>query len=495
VPQVSQTAPAEGVALEPRQLFIGNESVKPHSGSYFTTVNPATEEPITQVASADAHDVDRAVSAAHAALESKEWGRLDAADRGRLLWKMADLLEAHTEEVARLETLDNGKPIFESQFVDVPSCVNVLRYYAGWADKIHGDTIPIRGPHLCYTRREPVGVVAAITPWNFPLLLAVWKIAPALAAGCTVVLKPAELTSLSALRFAEICAEAGLPAGVLNVLTGPGRVIGPALIDHPKVAKIAFTGSTAVGKEIMQRAAGSLKRVTLELGGKSPNIVFADANLENAIKGAHNGIFYGKGEVCAAGSRLFVEKKVLEPLLEGLVARAAKAQPADPLDPKTRMGAIVSKAQHELVMGYIAKGSSEGARLAAGGNAVKVSGKGYFIQPTVFADVKNSMTIAREEIFGPVLSVIPFENQEELVAMANDSAYGLAAAVWTQDITRAHSLAARLKAGTVWINTVNIYDAAAPFGGFKESGFGRELGEKALDSYTEHKTVWVNLKG
>lgn len=493
--QVTQTTEPGKTALEPRQLFIGNESVKPHSGAYFTSVNPATEEPLVQIASADADDADRAVKAASSALVSKEWARLDAADRGRLLWKIADLLEARCEEVARLETLDNGKPIFESQFVDVPSCVNILRYYAGWADKIHGDTIPIRGPHLCYTRREPVGVVAAITPWNFPLILAVWKIAPALATGCTVVLKPAELTSLSALKFAEICAEAGLPAGVLNVVTGPGRVIGPALIDHPQVAKIAFTGSTAVGKDIMRRAAGSLKRVTLELGGKSPNIIFADANLENAIKGAHNGIFYGKGEVCAAGSRLFVENKVMDTVLEGLVARAEKAQPADPMNPKTRMGAIVSKTQHELVMSYISKGSAEGAKLAAGGNAVKVDGKGYFIQPTVFSGVANSMTIAREEIFGPVLSVIGFDNTEEVVKAANDTSYGLAAAVWTQDITRAHAMAAQLKAGTVWINTVNIYDPAAPFGGFKESGFGRELGEKALDAYTEHKTVWVNLKG
>jgi aldehyde dehydrogenase (NAD+) len=480
--------------METRQLFIGNEQVKPHSDTYFTSINPATEEAIVEIASADAEDTNKAVEAAYAALHSKEWSRMDASDRGRLLWKMADLLEAHTDEVARLETADNGKPIFESQYVDVPMCVNVLRYFAGWADKVHGSTIPIRGPHLCYTLREPVGVVAAITPWNFPLILAMWKIAPAIATGCTVVHKPAELTSLTALRFAELAAEAGLPAGVLNVVPGKGRTIGPALIDHPKVDKIAFTGSTDVGKGIMKRAADTVKRVTLELGGKSPNIVFADANLDNAIRGAHNGIFYGKGEVCAAGSRLFVERSVHDQFMEGLVARAERAQPGDPMNPKTRMGAIVSKGQHEFVMSCIEKGKAEGAKLATGGNSVKVNDKGYFIQPTIFDGVSNEMSVAREEIFGPVLSVIPFDDTEDLVRMANDTPYGLAAAVWTQDISRAHSVAARIKAGTVWINTVNIYDAAAPFGGFKESGFGRELGEKALDAFTESKTVWVNLK-
>jgi aldehyde dehydrogenase (NAD+) len=477
-----------------RNLFIANEAVVPRAAKYFTSINPATEEPIAQVASGDAADVDRAVQAAHAALHSKEWGQLDPSERGKILWRIADLLEAHTEEIAKLETQDNGKPIFESQFVDVPTCVNVLRYYAGWADKIHGDVIPVRGGSFVYTRREPVGVVGAITPWNFPLLLAVWKIGPALATGCTIVLKPAELTSLTALRFAELCAEAGLPSGVLNVVTGKGSVVGQALVEHPLVNKIAFTGSTEVGKRIMKDSADTMKRVSLELGGKSPNIVFADSDLETAIKGAYNGIFYGKGEVCAAGSRLFVEKSMHDALLEGLVARAAKAAPADPMHPKTRMGAVVSKTQQDSVMGYIHKGKSEGARLAVGGEAVKVDGKGFFVQATVFDDVKPDMTIAQEEIFGPVLAVIPFEDEAELVLMANGVKYGLAAAIWTKDITRAHKLAAQLQAGTVWINTVNVYDPAAPFGGYKESGFGRELGEKALDGYTESKSVWVNLR-
>jgi len=483
------------VRLSDRQLFIGNEPSAPHSGQYFATINPATEESIAQVAAGDREDTDRAVRAAHAALASKEWSGMDATDRGRLLWNIADLLEARTEEIAHLETIDNGKPIFESQYVDIPLCVNVLRYYAGWADKVHGATIPVRGENLVYTRREPVGVVGAITPWNFPLLLAVWKIGPALATGCTVVLKPAELTSLSALRFAELCAEAGLPAGVLNVVTGKGSVVGQALVEHPLVDKIAFTGSTEVGKRIMQTAAGTTKRVSLELGGKSPNIVFSDCDLEAAIRGAHNGIFYGKGEVCAAGSRLFVEESVHDAVMEGLVARAKRAVPADPLHPKTRMGAIVSEAQQKTVLGYIAKGKAEGATLATGGEAVKINDRGFFVQPTIFDHVTPEMTIAREEIFGPVLAVIPFKDEAEVIRMANDVKYGLAAAIWTRDITRAHAVAARIKAGTVWINMINTYDAAAPFGGFKESGFGRELGENALEAYTETKTVWVNLKG
>jgi acyl-CoA reductase-like NAD-dependent aldehyde dehydrogenase len=370
----------------------------------------------------------------------------------------------------------------------------VFRYYAGWATKITGETVPVRGPFLNYTLREPLGVVAAITPWNFPLLLASWKIAPALAAGNTVVLKPAQLTSLSALRLGEICQEAGLPDGALNILTGSGSTLGRALVVHPDVDKVAFTGSTAIGKDIARNAVDSLKHVTLELGGKSPNIVFADADLEAAVRGATMGIFYGKGEVCAAGSRLFVERKIKDAFMEKLVERVKKMQPGDPMDPKTRFGSLVSEQQMQTVLGYIEKGKSEGAKLVAGGaRSTFGNGKGCFVQPTVFDHVNNNMTIAREEIFGPVLATIAFDDVEEAVRQANDNPYGLAAAIWTRDVAKAHRVARRLQAGTVWVNTYNNYDPAAAFGGYKKSGYGRELGSAALEYYTQVKSVWVNL--
>ncbi|MBI3893705.1 MAG: aldehyde dehydrogenase family protein [Candidatus Wallbacteria bacterium] len=481
--------------LLPGKLFIGADWRDAASGETIDTLNPATGERLTTLAEAGPADVGAAVDAARQAFESKPWATMAAADRGRLLTKLAGLVERDLEKLACLETLDNGKPIFESRYVDLPAIVDIFHYYAGWATKLHGETIPVRGPYLNYTLREPVGVVGAIVPWNFPLLLASWKLGPALAAGNTVVLKPAEQTSLTALALAELTREAGFPPGVINVVTGRGRVTGAALAGHPGVDKIAFTGSTETGKSVMRAGVDTLKRVTLELGGKSPNIVLQDADLENAVKGAYNGIFYGKGEVCAAGSRLFVHRKVHDAFLEKLVERTKKLVPADPMDPKTRLGALVSAEQMRKVLEYVEIGKSEGARLAAGGGRVEVgNGKGYFVAPTVFDGVKNDSRLAREEIFGHVLATLVFDDLEEVVRASNDNPYGLAAAVWTRDIAKAHNLAARLKAGTVWINCYNAYDAAAPFGGVKASGFGRDLGMHALEAYTQTKDVWVNLK-
>ncbi len=486
---------ATAVQLQQGRLFIGGRWVEPAAGRTYAVVNPATEAELAQVAEADATDVDAAVQAARQAFEAGPWREMSAADRARILWRIGDLLEQHADELGQLETLNNGKPIFESRQIDVPMAAEVFRYYAGWATKLQGETIPVRGPFLNYTLREPIGVVAAIVPWNFPLLLASWKLAPALAAGNTVVLKPAPWTPLTALRLAELAQQAGLPDGVLNVVTGSTRETGRALVRHAGVDKIAFTGSTATGQEIMRTAADTLKRVSLELGGKSPNLVFADADLEAAARGALTGIFYGKGEVCAAGSRLLVERTVHDRLLELLLERVKKMRPADPLDPKTRLGPLVSQVQMEKVLGYIEKGRAEGARLLVGGQRATVgNGRGYFVEPTIFDQVAPEMTIAREEIFGPVLAVIAFDDPEEAIRLANSSPYGLAAGVWTKDIARAHRVAARLQAGTVWINTYNFYDPASPFGGYKMSGFGRDLGAHALEQYTQVKSVWVNLK-
>jgi acyl-CoA reductase-like NAD-dependent aldehyde dehydrogenase len=480
--------------IAPGRLLINGEWVE--SSRSFDTINPATGEVLTQIAEASKDDVNRAVHAARAAFddESGKWRKMSASERGRLLWKIADLLEQHIDEIAELETLDNGKPIFESRYVDMPMVIDVFRYYAGWATKISGETVNTFENAFTYTLREPVGVVGAITAWNFPLLLASWKLAPALACGNTVVIKPAEQTPLTTLRFAELATEAGLPAGVLNVITG-GPEAGKALVQHPGIDKVAFTGSTIVGKEIMRSAADTLKRVTLELGGKSPNIVFADSDIDNAVKGAINGIFYGKGEVCCAGSRLFVESKVQEEFTDKLVQRAKKLQPGDPLNPKTRLGAIVSEQQMKTVLGYIESGKSEGAQIVTGGNRVSTigNGKGFFVEPTIFGGVKNEMKIAQEEIFGPVLATLSFGDIDEVAQLANANPYGLAAAIWTNDVKKAHALSKRLRAGTVWINTYGLMDAALPFGGYKQSGFGRELGTHAIDSYTEMKTVWMNL--
>ncbi len=482
---------APAAKLPPDRLFVGGEWVAPEGGRTFPTVNPATEETLCEVAAASAADVDRAVEAARAALAG-DWGKTPARERGLLLWKIADELERRIDEFALVETLDNGKPIFESRYVDVPAAIQALRYFAGWADKIHGETLPVSGPFvLGYTLREPMGVVAAITPWNFPLIQALWKIAAALACGNAVIHKPASLTPLTALKFAELAREVGLPAGALNVVTGGGAEAGGALVRHPGVAKVSFTGSTEVGRGLMRDAAETIKRVTLELGGKSPNIVFADADLDAAVKGAYNGIFYGKGEVCAAGSRLFVEKRAHDELVEKLVERTKRLAPGDPLDPKTRLGALVSEGQRESVLSYVGIGREEGAEVAIGGEPATVGGRGFFMHPTILTGVDNSMRVAQEEIFGPVLVAIPFEEPEEAVALANASIYGLAAGVWTRDVGKAHTIAARLEAGTVWINQYNWYDSGVPFGGYKQSGFGRELGRQALDHYTETKSVLV----
>lgn len=480
--------------VRPGRLFIGGKWIEAASGKTFETINPANGEPLAAVAEGDALDIDFAVKAARKAFESDPWASMSAADRGKIIWKIGDLILKYADEFARLESLDNGKPIWESKNIDLPQTADVFQYYAGWATKIHGETVPVKGNYFAYTLREPVGVVGGIIPWNFPLLLASWKVAPALACGNTMVLKPAEQTPLTALRLAEICQEAGLPDGVLNVVTGFGPTAGAALVKHPDVDKIAFTGSYQVGQEIMRNAASTLKKISLELGGKSPNIVFADADLDAAVKGATVGIFYNKGEVCCAGSRLFVEEKIHDQFLEKLLERAKKLVPGDPLDPKTRLGPLVSDEQLRKVTSYIEAGKREGAKLVCGGDRPAVgNGKGYFLNPTVFDDVKNEMKIAREEIFGPVLATIRFADFDEVIAKSNDTFYGLAAAIWTKEIKKAHTAARALKAGTVWINTINMFDSTVPFGGYKMSGFGRELGQHALELYTQVKSVWVDL--
>jgi len=476
-----------------KQLLIGGEWRDAVSGAVMPVVNPATEEVIAEVAAGDSADLDAAVAAARAAL-SGPWGKMSARERGRLIWKLGERLMEQADEISRLETLHNGKPITESRHVEIPMAADCLQYYAGWADKIQGDTIPVKGNALVYTQREPLGVVAAIVPWNFPLLIAMWKVAPALATGNTVILKPASQTPLTALAIGQLAIDCGFPPGVLNVMTGSGSTLGQAIVSHPGIDKIAFTGDTSTGRGIMRSAADTLKHITLELGGKSPNIVFADADLDAAVRGATVGIFYGKGEVCAAGSRLLVDKSIKDQFISKVAERTKKMVAGDPLDPKTRLGAISSKGQLERVLNYVNIAKTEGASLVAGGSRTDIgTGKGYFMQPTVFADVTPSMTIAREEIFGPVLAAIDFVDVDEAIARANDSVYGLAAGVWTRDIKKAHYVASRLKAGTVWVNTYNVYDTAVPFGGYKQSGFGRDMSRYALDYYTQVKSVWVDL--
>ena len=480
------------VPVRQTKLLIDGQWVAAASGKTFPTLNPATGEVIAEVAEADQVDVDRAATAARRAFDEGPWSKMSAAERGRLLYRLADLLEANLDELAALETLDNGKPIRDSRAADLPLSIACYRYYAGWADKIEGKTIPINGPYFCYTRHEPVGVCGQIIPWNFPLLMQAWKLGPALATGCTVVMKPAEQTPLSALRVGELIQEAGIPDGVVNLLPGYGPTAGQAITRHAQIDKVAFTGSTEVGKLIMEGAAQSnLKRVTLELGGKSPNIVFADADLEAAVEGAYFGLFFNQGQCCCAGSRLFVERRVHREFVERMLAKAKSRKVGDPFDPRTEQGPQVSDEQFDKVLGYIRAGPDAGADMLCGGQ--RVGDRGYFIAPTIFDNVHDDMLIAREEIFGPVMSIIPFDSLDEVVARANRTTYGLAAAVWTSDLSKAHTIAARVRAGTVWVNCYDVFDAAAPFGGFKQSGIGRELGEYGLRNYTEVKTVTVKL--
>jgi aldehyde dehydrogenase (NAD+) len=472
-----------------QNLLIGGKRIPAGSGRYFDTVNPATEEIIGQVAEGDADDVDAAVKSARAALEGA-WGRMKGSERGAILLRWAELIRKHQDELVNLESLDSGKPVSAVRRQDMPAVLDTLTYYAGWADKINGQVIPTREDALTYTVREPVGVVGAIVPWNFPLMIGMWKIAPALACGCTVVLKPAELTSLTALRIGELALEAGLPPGVLNIVPGFGKTAGQALVDHPDVDKITFTGSPGVGRRVLRGAAGNLKRVTLELGGKSANIVFPDADLSPAVKAAAAGIFFNSGQVCSAGSRILVHKDIHGEFVERLAERANGITLGDPRDPATAMGPMVSEIQMNRVLDYIAIGQREGAKLVTGG--ARHGNKGYFIAPTVFANVAHEMRISQEEIFGPVASVIAFETDDDAIRLANGTSYSLAAGVWSADAARTHRFAKRLRAGTVWVNTYGPTDVRLPWGGARDSGFGREHGDAAIQNFTEPKTVWIN---
>ncbi|HEY6803145.1 MAG TPA: betaine-aldehyde dehydrogenase [Pyrinomonadaceae bacterium] len=494
---MSSVQPVENTSPKSYQLFIDGQWVDAESGKTFTTPNPATGATLAEVAEGDKADIDKAVIAARRAFEGK-WSKMSARDRGRLLYKLSQLIEEHLPELAALETADNGKPIKESTYVDLPQVVENFEYFAGWATKIEGETIPVPGKMFNYTLREPIGVCGQIIPWNFPLLMAAWKLAPALAAGNTIVLKPAEQTPVGAMELGRLIQEAGFPEGVVNIVPGYGETAGAALASHPGIDKIAFTGSTEVGKIIAKNAADNLTKVSLELGGKAPNIVFADSDMDQAVAGAMMGIFYNQGQVCCAGSRLFVEESVKDEFVSKLSERAGKIAVGDPMDKNTQMGPQVSEEQLNRIKGYVDIARTEGASVIAGGESPQLDTefqKGYFFKPTIFGDVTNKMRVAQEEIFGPVVSVITFKDEDDLIKQANDTIYGLSAGIWTQNLTRAHRFAQAIRAGVIWINTYNMFNAASPFGGYKQSGYGREMGKHALELYTQTKSVWVDLSG
>jgi phenylacetaldehyde dehydrogenase len=473
-----------------RQMLINGKWVDAASGKTFPTYNPATGEVLANVAEGDKEDINRAVAAARAAFDTGPWSKITPSMRGKLIWKLADLIEQHAEEFAQLESLDNGKPLAIARIADIPGTIDLFRYMAGWATKIEGNTIPISAhgaKFLAYTLREPVGVVGQIIPWNFPLMMASWKLGPALAAGCCVVLKPAEQTPLTALLLGELIQEAGIPDGVVNIVPGYGETAGAALAAHPHVDKVAFTGSTEVGKLIVHAATGNLKKVSLELGGKSPNIVFQDADIDATIPGAAMAIFFNHGQCCCAGSRLYVEAKEFDKVVDGVSQLASKIRVGSGLDPTTDMGPLVSEEQMNRVCSYLESGYSEGAKATVGGG--RQGEKGYFVKPTVLVNTNEKMKVVREEIFGPVVTAIPFKDVDDLIAKANATEYGLAAGVWTRDIGKAHRTASQLRAGTVWINCYNVFDPAMPFGGYKQSGWGREMGHEVLNLYTEVKSV------
>ena len=482
---------------KPRKMLINGKWVDAVSGKTFPTYDPSTGEVLAQVAEGDRADIDLAVKAARKAFDNGPWRKMTPSERGRLIWKLGDLLDEHLEEFAYLESLDNGKPLTIARAADVPLAAELFRYMAGWATKLEGNTIPLSVPYtpgakyLSYTLREPVGVVGQIIPWNFPLLMAAWKLGPALATGCTIVLKPAEQTPLSALRLGDLIVEAGFPEGVVNIVPGYGETAGAALAAHMDVDKIAFTGSTEVGKMIVHAATGNLKRVSLELGGKSPNVIFKDADMDVAIPGAASAIFFNHGQCCCAGSRLYIENDVFDKVVDGIAESAKKIRVGSGLEPKTQMGPLVSEEQLKRVCSYLESGLSQGAKAIAGGQ--KKGDKGYFVEPTVLVDTTEDMKVVQEEIFGPVVVAMPFSGAEEIVPRANDNVYGLAAGVWTRDISKAHRMAEQLLAGTVWINCYNIFDAAMPFGGYKQCGWGREMGHEVLNNYTQTKAVCARL--